>query len=77
MICLYILRPSKRLSLQDIVYQTAFVPGTYLEYDLFYNIERFDGEDEIYIMPATYSSGIEGKFILSAYCESPISLKAL
>ena len=77
MICLYILKPSKRISINDIVYQTSFVPDSYIEYDLFYDVNNFDCKDEIYIMPATYSSGIEGKFILSAYCESPITLKAL
>ena len=77
MICFYILKPSKKITLNDIVYQTAFVPNDFIEYDILYDAKAFDNNDEIYIMPTTYSNGIEGKFIISAYCESPISLQTL
>lgn len=77
MLCFYILKPSKRVTINDIVYQTAFLPNDFIEYDIMYDAKAFDNSDVINIMPTTYSNGIEGKFILSAYCDSPVSLQAL
>lgn len=77
MLCFYILRPSKRVAITEIVYQTAFVPNDFIEYDIQYDAKAFNNSDEIYIMPTTYTSGIEGKFIISAYCDSPVNLQAL
>ena len=74
MICFYILKISKRISISDIIYQTPFSVKTEIDYEFFYNLKDFDNQDSVYIMPATYNSGIEAKFIISAYCDSPIEL---
>ena len=77
MICLYVMKVGEKISTQNIIYQTPFTPKLEIDYDLVYDKNDFDNKEVIHIMPATYSNGIEGKFILSVFCESPIELKKI
>jgi hypothetical protein len=74
MICLYILKHPKNVSLDKIVFQTPFLPKTEMTYDFQYNPQDFDNHDTVYIMPTTYENNIPGKFIISAYCDSPVKM---
>lgn len=76
MICLYGIKEGTpgKWSPSDIVFDTGFKPSNYLDHTFVFDPAKFEKNQEIYLMPTTYHSGIETKFILAAYCEKPIEL---